>query len=134
MLCLCWVHVAGNRSQNLGEHWRSPFRRKAKRFPLWLNLFGQRRDQDSNLVPPGYKYKWAIGGAGQKDEDSILEKIEVERDLGVHIDHKPKFSTHTEIQTNKANKITGLIWRSYTLDPKSMCMLYKSLIRDLLEY
>ena len=67
--------------------------------------------------------------------DSILVKTEVERDLGVHVDQKLKFSTHTEIQTNKANKILGLIRYSYTqLDPKSMCMLYKSLIRPLLEY
>ena len=67
--------------------------------------------------------------------DSILEKTEVERDLGVHVDQKLKFSTHTEIQTNKANKILRLIRCSYTqLDPKSMCMLYKSLTRPLLEY
>ena len=61
--------------------------------------------------------------------DSILEKTEVERDLGVHVDQKLKFSTRTEIQANKANKILGLIRCSYTrLDPKLMCMLYKSLI------
>ena len=41
--------------------------------------------------------------------DSILEKTEVERDSAVHVDQKRKFSTHTEIQTNRANTILGLI-------------------------
>ena len=59
----------------------------------------------------------------------------MESNLRVHVDHKLKFSTHTELQTNKANKILGLIRRSYTqLDPKSMCMLYKPQIRPILEY
>ena len=65
--------------------------------------------------------------------DCILEKTEVERDLGVHVDQKLKFSIHTKIQTNKANTILGQIRRFYTqLDPKAMCMLCKSLIRPLL--
>ena len=79
---------------------------------------------------PNHEYTMEHDG-----KDRVLEITQVERDLGVHVDHKLKFSTHTEIQTNKANKILGLIRRSFTqLEAKSMCMLYKSLIRPLLEY
>ena len=57
--------------------------------------------------------KMHIGGNNPRQDytmehdeiDSILEKTEVERDLGVCVDQKLKCSTRTEIQTNKANKI-----------------------------
>ena len=56
-------------------------------------------------------------------KESILEKTEVESDLGVHVDHKLKFSIYIELQTNKAKYILGIIRRFYTqLDPKSMNM------------
>jgi len=64
-----------------------------------------------------------------------LERTRVEKDLGVHIDDQLKFSDHTEIQVNKANKLLGLIRRSYTyLDKDCITTLYKTLIRPLLEY
>ena len=64
-----------------------------------------------------------------------LESTILEKDLGVNVDDKLKFDRHTEIQVNKANKMLGMIRRSYTyLDIDSMNSLYKSLIRPLLEY
>ena len=49
----------------------------------------------------------SINGAVQ------LEETELEKDLGVHIDPELKFSKHVERQVNKANRILGLIRRSY---------------------
>ena len=43
-----------------------------------------------------------------------LEFITKEKDLGVIIDHKLNFSSHIVTQVRKANKMMGLIRRSYT--------------------
>ena len=43
-----------------------------------------------------------------------LEFINEEKDLGVIIDHKLNLSSHIVTHVKKANKMTGLIRRSYT--------------------
>ena len=64
-----------------------------------------------------------------------LEFITKEKDLGVIIDHKLNFSSHIVTQVKKANKMMGLIRRSYThLDITSFRDLFNSLIRPQLEY
>ena len=64
-----------------------------------------------------------------------LESSEVEKDLGVHIDNELKFSKHVETQVNKANRILGLIRRSYEyLDAGSMKPLFTALVRPHLEF
>ena len=51
------------------------------------------------------------------------------------MDKDLKFSWHTEIQVNKANRIVGLIRRSYDyLDGDSLKKLYIALVRPVLEY
>ena len=58
-----------------------------------------------------------------------------EKDLGVYIDSELKFSQHTKTQTNKANRIVGLIRRSFThLDIHSFKILFVALVRPHLEY
>ena len=42
-----------------------------------------------------------------------LETTVLEKDLGVNVDPELKFSQHIERQVNKANKILGMIRRSY---------------------
>ena len=57
--------------------------------------------------------------------------IAKEEDLGVIIGHKLNFSNHIK----KANKMMGLIRRSYThLDRISFRCLFNSLVRPNLEY
>ena len=64
-----------------------------------------------------------------------LEFITKEKDLGVIIDHKLNFSSHIVTQVKKANKMMGLIRRSYThLDITSFRYLFNSLVRPHLEY
>ena len=49
--------------------------------------------------------------------------------------YKLKFSKHVEIQVNKANRILGLIRRSYEhLDTESMKTLFTALVRPHLEF
>jgi hypothetical protein len=64
-----------------------------------------------------------------------LGKSSLERDLGVYVDNDLKFSLHIETQVNKANKLLGLIRRSYEyLDGESMKMLFVALVRPHLEF
>ena len=55
-----------------------------------------------------HKYKMDKG-----DMEIELQPTTLEKDLGVYIDPKLKFSSHWEQKVNKANKILGLIHRSY---------------------
>ena len=71
----------------------------------------------------------------QDGRDVILDTTDIEKDIGVHVDKELKFDRHVEIQCGKANKILGLIRRSFTyIDSNIMKQLYTSLIRPILEY
>ena len=64
-----------------------------------------------------------------------LEFITEEKDLGATIDRKLNFSSDIATQVKKANKMIGLIRRSYTyLDITSFRYLFNSLVRPHLEY
>ena len=72
-----------------------------------------------------YKYKMHKG-----DMEIELQPTTLENDLGVYIDPKLTFSSHCEQKVNKANKILGLIRRSYVhLDTvtvnASWCPIYR---------
>ena len=68
----------------------------------------------------------------QKQE---LKFIGGEKDLGAIIESKLKFSSHIDNQVKKANRLMGLIRRSYSfLDIVSFKYLFISLIRSHLEY
>ena len=59
-----------------------------------------------------------------------LETSQCEKDLGVMVDNELKFSRHVEAQVAKANKILGLIRRSYQfLDKESLRFLFTALVR-----
>ena len=66
-------------------------------------------------INPHYKYNMeSLDGSVQ------LEESELEKNLGIHIDPEMKFSKHVERQGNKANRILGLLPRSYEyIDIKS---------------
>ena len=58
-----------------------------------------------------------------------------EKDLGVIIDDNLSFKDHVFQSTAKANKIAGLIRRTFSfLSDKTFVLLFKSLVRPLLEY
>ena len=64
-----------------------------------------------------------------------LTQVEFEKDLGVTFDRQLKFTEHIENCTAKANQRVGLIRRNFNyLDKNTFLILYKSLIRPLLEY
>ena len=64
-----------------------------------------------------------------------LEVIEKEKDFCVIFDNNSKFSSHMVNQVNIANRLTGLLTRSYTcLDKNSLRYLFNALVRPKLEY
>ena len=64
-----------------------------------------------------------------------LEETEVEKDLGVEVDNKLKFSHHVQTKVNKANKVLGCLKHTFKYLTKDIFpMLYKSLVRPHLEY
>ena len=67
--------------------------------------------------------------------DYALQNVKEEKDLGIFIDDKLKFHTHTSSVIKKANSILGLIKRSFSvLDENTLPRLYKSMVRPHLEY
>ena len=69
------------------------------------------------------------------DQMQELKLIDKEKDLGVIIDSKLKFSSHIVQQVKKANRLMGLIRRSYNfLDIVLFKYLFISLVRPHLEY
>jgi hypothetical protein len=68
-------------------------------------------------------------------ESTKLSKVESEKDLGVHIDNKLSFDTHISKSVKSANRVTGLINRSFKrMGSTTFTNLYKSLIRPHMEY
>ena len=66
---------------------------------------------------------------------TVLETSDLEKDLGVHMDPTLNFSKHCERAANKANRIVGLIRRSFSyMDSSMLTQLYKGLVRPHLEY
>jgi len=64
-----------------------------------------------------------------------LEQVHQEKDLGVVIDDRLKFHTHTTGAVNKANQILAVIKKSFMhLDSVTVPLLYKSIVRPHLEY
>ena len=64
-----------------------------------------------------------------------IAKLNEEKDLGVVIDCNLKFHGQCSAVINKANRLLGLIKRTFlTLSEDVFLSLYKSLVRPILEY
>ncbi|XP_072017068.1 uncharacterized protein [Amphiura filiformis] len=71
-------------------------------------------------------------------EDGVsrnLVELNKEKDLGVLFNPSLKFSKHVGLITSRANRITGVIKRSFDyMDRETFQSLYKTLIRPHVEY
>ncbi len=99
----------------------------------WQLRFNETKCKTLHLGNNNPNYDYAM--RDETGDEVTLETTELEKDLGVHIDPSLKFSKHTEIQVNKANRILGLIRRSYQyLDCDCFKKLFTALVRPHLEY
>ena len=65
----------------------------------------------------------------------FLEEVTEERDLGVIIRSDLKCSSHCMKAVNTANRVLGMIRRTFSVkDKKIILLLYKALVRPHLEY
>ena len=68
-------------------------------------------------------------------KDQKLQKVMEEKDIGVIIDDQLEFESHISEKINKANKMFGLLRRSFNcLDIKNFTCLYKTMVRTHLDY
>ena len=82
----------------------------------------------------GTKYTMKEKGNGEEHE-IVLEEHVVEKDLGVYVDNALSFKEHVIRSTAKANKVVGIIRRTFDfLTDDLLVRLYKSLVRPLQEY
>ena len=64
-----------------------------------------------------------------------LDQVMEEKDLGVIIDNELKFHRQTATSVKKANRVLGIIKKSFShLDESTLPLLYKTLVRPHLEY
>ena len=78
------------------------------------------------------KYNYTMQENGVERE---LAETEEEKDLGVLFDPSFKFTKHVGLIASRANKILGVIRRSFDfMDEEMFCLLYNTLIRHHLEY
>ena len=67
--------------------------------------------------------------------DSELSVVQVEKDLGVHIDSELKFREHAAAAVAKATQMLAVMRRSFALiDECTLPLLYKTLVRPHLEF
>jgi len=67
--------------------------------------------------------------------ENVINTCESEKDLGVTFDNDFKFDVHINNVINKANKMIGIIRRTFSyLDNTTFLNLYKALVRSHLEY
>ena len=68
-----------------------------------------------------------------RDKETVLTEVEAEKDLGVVIKNRLGFKQHASQFTAKADKILGIIRRSFShLSNTMFVQLYKSLVMPIL--
>jgi len=94
---------------------------------LWQLKFNAEKCKVMHLGQSNDKYAYYMQ---QENNQLQLDATDLEKDLGVYVDTGLTFSTHCDKAVNKANKILGLIRRSYTfLDLTTMKLLFTSIVR-----
>ena len=79
-------------------------------------------------------------GKQEKEEsynlgNSVMSVTEGERDLGIFVDRELKFHQQTARTVKKANRILGLIQRTFSTRNRGLILpLYKTMVRPILEY
>ena len=78
----------------------------------WQLCFNEEKCKVMHLWRNNHKYEYVIASSGTNTTPGGTTS---ERDLGVQVDPELKFNQHVELIANKANKMLGLIRRSFTL-------------------
>ena len=121
-------------SKQSGEQLQQDLDNLMKWSHKWQLRFNAGKCKVLHLGRSNQEYTYCMKDHGS-DKIENLESSEGEKDLGILVDHELKFSRHVETQVNKANKILGMVRRSYQyLDGETLRMLFTALIRPHLEF
>ena len=99
---------------------------------IWQLPFNESKCRVLHLGKNNLNHKYKL--INNKNEVELIEVTE-EKDLGLKFDYQLNFKQHTSECVSKANQRIGLIRRNFQqLDNYTFLLLYKSLVRPLLEY
>ena len=81
------------------------------------------------------KYEFDYKMINKDSELKSLTKDVEEKDLGIIFEENLKFNKHITVTVNKANRLLGMVKRTFSFINKEMFLVvYKTLIRSVLDY
>lgn len=99
----------------------------------WLLFFNAEKCKVLHIGKDNPKFEYEL-----TDKDGnikALDHVEFEKDLGIYVQDNLKFDRHISLTVNRANRLAGLIKRSFSyLDEETLLVLYKTLVRPILDY
>ena len=98
----------------------------------WLLKFNKEKCKILHLGSKNPKNEYFIGDGNNRIP---IEKSDLEKDLGIHVDQNLDFKEHIKITVKKANYANYKILKNFTYrDDNILIPLFKSLVRPILEY
>ena len=98
----------------------------------WLLKFNKQKCKIIHLGNNNVKNDYFIGN---EDQRIPLDKSDLEKDLGIHIDEKLNFKEHIKKTVKKANYAAYKILRNFSFkDHDILVPLFKALVRPIIEY
>ena len=98
----------------------------------WLLKFNAEKCKLLHLGSNNNKYDYFIG---TEEKRVLLDKSDLEKDLGIHVDQNLNFKEHIKKTVKKASYACYKILRNFSFkDDNILVPLFKSLVRPVLEY
>ena len=99
----------------------------------WLMLFNVDKCKVMHIGKDNPRFEYEM--TDRDGNTKVLKSVELEKDLGVHVQENLKFDKHISLTVNKANRLVGLIKRAFSyLDEETLLILYKTIIRPIIDY
>ena len=137
---LCQMYADDTKvfSKSDNEELKNKIQKDLDNLTMWADKWQLRFNADKcHVLHLGYRNQHHQYHMRKHDSDESVELAisYVEKDLGVLVDNDLKFTQHIESQVKKANRLLGLIRRSFTfMDKECMKLLFTSLVRPHLEF
>ena len=101
-------------------------------YKVWLMNFNYTKCKHLSFGHNSLSRQYTMGSVAELHQICTVDE---ENDLGIMFSCNFKFRSHIHKMVKKANKVLGVINRTFKyLDPNIMCLLYTSLVRPHLDY
>ena len=99
----------------------------------WLMLFNVDKCKVMHIGKDNPRFEYEMSDNNRNIK--VLKSVDCEKDLGVYLQDNLKFDKHVSLTVNRANRLIGLIKRAFSyLEEETLLVLYKSLIKPILDY